>query len=225
MLLAAAAALPAAAQRAGPLEPPGDAVPLTVVQPVFPAGAGAPPGGVRVEVSGTVRADGRFEPATVRADPGVEAYGDAVRAVVGSWGFLPPVDEARCVPTDGAVQLSVWFEGSAAAPRVYVSRPPPAPRPPVPVVETLQRTLPTLHDGVEGWVIVLSKLAPDGGILGTAVRASSPRGLLDEAVLGIARRQRHRWTVQAPEVPACLQQQFVVCYGPGLGVARHPVCP
>lgn len=224
MSLAAFGASPARGQSAT-LETPQDATTLLVVTPEFPAGATAPPGGVRVDVSGLVRADGSFEPHAITAEGQPDAYVAAVTGVVRLWHFLPAVDRARCVPIDAPAKLAVWFEGSAAQPRIFVSQPSARlPADPPPYESVWDRKL-SYTGTVEGRVKVLLLVSPEGRVKSAQVRSSEPRGFFDAAVLRAARRTLVTWKSPAPERDVCAQREYRMCLGSAVGItARHVAC-
>jgi hypothetical protein len=104
-------------------EPVETARPVTVVAPSFPAGAVADPPGVTVVVDGMVQINGSFAPTAIKAAPGQEHFAAAVSDVLRWWRFVPAIDSAKCAPMATPAQLKIWFEGSAAAPKVFFSFP------------------------------------------------------------------------------------------------------
>jgi TonB family protein len=207
------------------LEMPRDATPLTIVTPAFPPAATAPPGGVRVDVTGTVRADGTFHPQAITAEGDPAPFIGAVADVVGWWRFLPAVDIDRCAPKDAPSQLSIWFEGSAAEPRIFVSQPPAQPKVEPPPFESIWGPKLSYTGTVEGQVRVLLLLSTDGRVKSAQVRSSSPPGYFDAAVLRAARRTIVTWRAPGPTRDVCAVREYVMCLGPGPDVtARHPAC-
>lgn len=207
------------------LEMPKDATPLMVVTPEFPAGATAPAGGVRVDVSGTVRADGSFDPRAITAEGQPEAYVAAVAGVVKHWRFLPAVDDERCVPIDSPSTLSVWFEGSAAAPKIFVSRPKDPPPVEPPPYESVWAPRMSFSGNAEGQVRVLMLVSPEGRVKAANVRSSEPRGRFDSIVLRNALRTEVTWRSPGPARDLCAQREYRLCLGPGPGVDhRHRAC-
>lgn len=198
---------------------------LTIVVPEFPAGATVPPAGVRVDVSGTVRANGSFEPISITSDGSQTPFTAAVAGVVKLWRFLPAVDEGRCAPMDAPSRLAIWFEGSAAEPRIFVSQPRAGPKVEPPRFDSIWDPKSSYTGSVEGQVRVLMLLSPEGRVKAAHVRTSSPPGYFDTAVLQVARRMLVTWTAPGPARDLCAQREYVVCLGsdapPG---ARHPSC-
>lgn len=201
---------------------PGDALALIVVTPTFPAGATAPPGGVRVDVTGTVRADGTFEPASITSEGDQAPYIAAVAGAVTWWQFLPAIDRERCAPTDATAKLSVWFEGSAAEPRIFVSQPRPKPVEPWPAF-TITSPKWNASGRVEGRVRVLMTMSPEGRVTSARILSSEPRGHFDADVLRATRRTTVTWSVP-PSRDVCMQREYLICLGPGVGAARHAAC-
>ena len=221
--LAALASSSALAQSAT-LETPGDATALTIVTPAFPPAATAPPGGIRVDVSGTVRADGTFDPQTITAEGEHAPFIAAVEAVVKWWRFLPAVDMERCAPIDAPSRLSIWFEGTAAEPRIFVSQPPPKPKVDTPPFESVSSPKWSFSGTVEGQVRLLMLVSPEGRVKSMQVRSSSPPGYFDAAVLRAARRTIVTWTAPGPARDTCTQREYRMCLEPGAGVTRHAAC-
>lgn len=230
--LALAACLTSLVPQAAPaqtntLELPKDAAPLTILLPTFPADATAPSDGVRVKVTGTVRADGSFAPQDITADGDHPLFVAAVKDVVAQWRFLPAVDRNRCVPVDGAGQMSVWFSGSAAAPRIEVSHPKPGASPkdrPPPFRLYSEREL-AYAGNVQGMAKVLILIGADGRVQATAVRFSTPPGYFDEALLSAASITRVRWMESPPDTPVCFQREYRMCGDPRQEpILQHPSC-
>lgn len=203
------------------LEFPKDATPLVVVTPDFPAGAAAPPGGVRVDVRGVVRADGSFEPEAITAEGQPEVYAAAVSGVVKLWRFLPAVDDEQCVPIDSSAKLAVWFEGSAQQPRIFVSMPQASPPVGPPAFESISSPKLSFSSSVEGQVRVLMLVSPDGRVQSAQVRSSEPPGQFDSIVLRNARRTVVTWKSPAPARDVCVQREYLLCLRQGPGVASR----
>jgi hypothetical protein len=218
---------PAVQAQSGALEAmPREATPQTVVVPEFPAGAGtAPAEGVRVDVTGTVRADGSFEPLSISAEGGHAPFVAAVTSVVKWWRFLPAVDEALCAPVDAAFKLAVWFEGSAAQPRIFVSQPAAKPKAEPPPFESIRDQRLTFNGSVEGQVRVLMLVTPEGRVKSAQVRLSDPPGYFDKVVLGAARRTLVTWKSPVPVRDVCVQREYAMCFGSQPGITRrHATC-
>ena len=175
-----------------------------------------------MDVTGTVRANGTFEPATITSEGDQAPYIAAVAGAVKWWQFLPATDRERCVPTDATAKLSVWFEGSAAEPRIFVSQPRPKPAAPLP---SFAITSPKFDASgrVEGRVRVLMLLSPEGRVTSAQILSSEPRGHFDADVLRAARRTTVTWSVP-PSRDVCVQREYLICLGPGVGAARHAAC-
>lgn len=223
LLLAAFASSPALAQSAT-IETPTDATALTIVTPGFPPAATAPPGGIRVDVTGTVRANGTFEPQAITAEGDQAPYIAAVAEVVKGWPFLPAVDDAQCAPIDSTERLSIWFEGSAAEPRIFVSQPAPKPKVEPPPFESIYAPRWTFSGMREGQVRVLMRVSPEGQVKSTQIRSSSPPGYFDADVLRNAGRTIVTWKAPGPGRDICAQREYRMCLGPGAGVMRNAAC-
>lgn len=110
--------------------------------------------------------------------------------------------------------MSVWFQGTSEAPRVFVSYPTseqPRPRP-----LGVDITGPAVRvdgwDGrVEGMVRVLLRTAPEGRIVTAAVRANTPYGHFDAPVLESAQQMRGTWRGPAPSAEMCAEREYLSC--------------
>jgi TonB family protein len=225
VLLLASLASSAAWAQSATLEMPRDATALRIVAPDFPPAATAPPGGVRVDVTGKVRANGTFEPEAIEAEGDRAPFIAAVAEVVKWWRFLPAVDPEPCVAVDGAAKLSVWFEGSAAEPRIFVSQPSEEPKVQAPAFESILDRRLTYSGEVEGQVRVLLLVSPEGRVKSAQIRSSSPPGYFDRAVLQAARRTIVNWKAPGPERDTCAQREYLMCLGTTTEpVTRHPAC-
>lgn len=224
LAMLATLAAPAALAQSAVLEAPGDATALTIVTPEFPPAATAPPTGIRVDVSGTVRADGSFDPQAITSDGEQAPFIAEVARVIKWWRFLPAVDNERCAPIDSPSRVSIWFEGSAAEPRIFVSQPPPKPKKEPPPFESIWDPKWSFSGTVEGQVRVLLLLSPEGRVKSTQVRSSSPPGYFDAAVQRAARRTIVTWRAPGPGRDHCAQREYRMCLGPGAGVTRNAAC-
>jgi outer membrane biosynthesis protein TonB len=80
----------------------------------------------RVEVSGTVMADGSLGNPSYVTVPANAALEGAVKAVVPYWRLLPRVDRETCTFREIPAQVTIWFDLEGGKPRVSYSRPPKA---------------------------------------------------------------------------------------------------
>lgn len=195
--------------------PVPSATALTIVAPEFPPDTSAGAAGARVDVEGAVLADGRFEFSAIRAEPGMERFAAAVQDVLKWWRFVPAIDGDACAPMTSHSRFAVWFEGSSAAPKVFVSLPKPA-------ESVLRQTFVASFDapsakypekffGVEGEVRVLRKVDPAGRVKAVAVRSSTPYGAFDGVVVAAAKRTRVTWNDPKPERDVCVEQVYRFC--------------
>ncbi|MFG5410133.1 hypothetical protein ABXN37_21035 [Piscinibacter sakaiensis] len=183
-----------------------------------------------IEVLGTVRQDASFVAQTLQARDGEHpAFVAAVREVIGHWRFLPAVDDASCTATDAPARLFVTFAGSAAAPSISITRPAATPRTIPRVTDLFNRMRrPSFTGLIEGRVLVLSLIDPDGVSRAVSVRYSSAPGRFDRAVLDHARRTLVDWAPPNPTAAVCTQREYRMCLDPAdrhaADVVRHPVC-
>src|SRR5882672_7043392 len=145
------------------------ATPLTVVAPAFPPNMSAPASGVRVDVVGTVLANGEIKPTSITADNEQRPFVDAVIDVLRWWRFVPAIDKQRCAPKDSESRFSIWFEGSAATPKIYFSFPKRETASDggsnwVESIRAPKVEYPIDLLGVEGQVQVLYLVSPDGKV-------------------------------------------------------------
>jgi len=195
----------------------GPVRPITVAAPAFPAGSSAPAPGVRVDVVGTVSVNGEFKPTAIASDgEDQERFVNAVSEVLRWWRFVPAVDMTLCVPKEEQSKFSIWFEGSDAAPRVFVSYPTRSAAPVQPPVAAESIYLPEITYprnllGVEGQVQVLHLISPEGKVKSATVRSSTPYGAFDSVVLNAARRIRVTWKEPRPTTDVCAERAYVFC--------------
>ncbi len=208
--------LPGLVEAQSPLVSPAEiATPLTIVAPEFPANSSAKPAGTRVEVVGTVIANGEFEPTSILADAGEEQFAEAVRNVLRWWKFVPAIDLKRCAPTAAPSRFEVWFEGSDSSSHgFFLSFPK--------VAATMQAiqytsidapgiTYPRKFIGIEGEVRVLYLVDPEGRVKSAIVRSSTPYGAFDEVVLAAARETTVTWKDPKPASDLCLERTHQFC--------------
>lgn len=185
-----------------------------MVVPDFPAGASAGADGVRIDVTGTVLRSGELQFERMDVPQGQARFGEAVAQVLRWWRFVPAIDRAQCAPVDTPTTMSVWFQGTSEAPRVFVSYPTseqPRPRP-LDVDITGPAVRADGWDGrVEGMVRVLLWTTPEGRIVTAAVRASTPYGHFDAPVLESARQMRVAWRGPAPIAEICAEREYLFC--------------
>ena len=119
LLLAAAAALPAAAADKAPDKPLyAEAGMLVLVAPSFPAEALARGLTARVDVAGTVRTDGSLDAFRIDAGTADEAFVAAVRKVVPLWRLQPRIDARSCLAAEAPARVSIWFDIVNGQPKV-----------------------------------------------------------------------------------------------------------
>jgi TonB family protein len=189
LALMAFALFPASSFPADPQEPNPFAVTVVVVPPAFPKGATLPPGvEVKIEVRGTISAQGDFKSPRFTHAPEHEDYAREVDAVLHFWRFMPAVSE-QCAPKESEATLYVWFETKSGEPTVSVSMPssPPAAKKArsLPFREPLRITYPreARRKFVEGTSVVLARVRKSGEIEGTEIRLRAVMKEFDEAAL------------------------------------------
>lgn len=204
------------------------ATPLTIVPPAFPANSTAPAGGVRVDIRGTVLANGQMDPESISAPDGFEAYVAAVTEVLKWWRFVPAADFDTCAAKAQAYSMAVWFEGSTASPKIDVAYPKAATKTDsIPSYESLSDVrinYPSRLLGTEGQVNVLMMIAISGEVTSVNVLSSTPYGVFDSAVLAGARRTTVRWKPPGPGKPACVRREYKFCLYDRHDGLRFPGC-
>jgi TonB family protein len=190
------------------------ATPLTVVAPEFPASASAGASGTRVDVAGTIFADGKFDPITIKTDPGQEQFASAVADVLKWWRFVPAIDPQLCAPKQTPSEFAVWFEGSAASPKVFFSFPKSGKvdeRPTGGSLKGPEVEYPRQLLGVEGQVRVLYLATAEGKVLSAVARSSTPYGMFDDVVLAAARQSTIVWKEPKRVENGCAEAVFQFC--------------
>jgi TonB family protein len=209
-----------------------NALPVTIVAPEFPRDEVAPAEGVRVDVRGTVMPDGSLSEYTATAPEGRSGFAAAVREVIPWWRFVAGVDAQTCSVEAKPVELTLSFEGSSQAPRVFVSYPRDRLEDAMAPIGTLVETVdaPTVKYppkliGVEGRVQVLYRIDANGQLAAVSVLSSTPYGAFDDVVLASARRTRFKWRADSPPRPVCGLRTFMFCMRGGVNLAYaecHP---
>jgi TonB family protein len=98
---------------------------LVLVAPRFPETAAAKGETGKVEVSGTIRTDGRLENVRVEATPPNPAFEIAVIDVLPLWRMQPRIATPGCEAADTEGHVTLWFEMDGGRPKVsYGTRPP-----------------------------------------------------------------------------------------------------
>ena len=99
-------------------------MPIAVVPPDFPKAALAAGQGAKIDLSGTILANGAFVRPKFASDvPQEAAFRKEIEDVIKFWIFFPSVDEVTCIASDVEKHVRVWFEIEGGKPKVSVSSP------------------------------------------------------------------------------------------------------
>ncbi len=99
---------------------------LVLVAPRYPESAVAKGETGKVEVTGTIRTDGRLENVRVEASPPNPALEIAVIDVVPLWRLQPRIAAPACEASDAEGRVTIWFDLEGGKPKVSYAASPPA---------------------------------------------------------------------------------------------------
>jgi TonB family protein len=200
------------------------AEPLLIVSPRYPKNAPSDKKQVEVRVTGLITEKGDFGSPAYAANPGEDAFVEAVREVLPHWRFEPDIDNAACKPKAYEARLSIWFEMTGDGPSISGSMPTAAPQPRnLPPDAQHKRGIlkryPNMtypreawRKGVEGKAIVLFKVdGRTGRVLHASIGAYSPNEVFNKEALEYAREfEFHPLDPGWGEAP-CLRWEFLYC--------------
>lgn len=201
------------------------AEPLLIVSPRYPKDAPSGRKQVEVRVTGLVTEKGDFGSPAYAANPGEEAFVDAVREVLPHWRFEPDIDNAACKPKAYEARISIWFEMTPDGPSISGSMPSASPQPrnlppdAQPAKRSILKRYPNMtypreawRRGIEGKAIVLFKVeGKTGKVLDASIGAYSPNDVFNKEALEYAREfVFHPLDPNWGEAP-CLRWEFRYC--------------
>ncbi len=191
----------------------------SATRPVTTENAEAPNGGAKVQITVLVLADGTFQPQDVSAAKGLQPFADAVSYVLRWWRSTLAVDSVACAPKAEAFSLSIWFEGRAKEPHIYVTisqksddrqarKPPLIESISTPDIDHPRRLA---RGNVEGTVTVLTQFGTDGTAMALTIVSSTPFGAFDSDVSDAARLVTVKWKSPPPLAPVCAHRTNTFC--------------